>query len=208
MGEGYTPPPSAGGGGGAAGGFAKLGQHTYATYSPNLATSSSNTGSANDGRYSRIVIGETGHLRDVSFLVNTTGGNAKILVLDTGQANATHTTLTCLAISGSIATPAAGAWVTYDPNLAVTAGDTLVFVLTFDGTVAKFAQLGAPTGGNLLPTTDFLLSSGAGTTSQKLAGGIAAANMPTTSSGAGSTVTDANLNTSVVAMPLWVWRIS
>ena len=171
---------------------------------PTAVTGSTAMANANDYRYSRLTMAKTGTLHDVYALINTTGGNGNIGVLDDGQANATHTTRTCLAVKGSTAIPAGGSWFGFDPALAVTAGDTLVFFVTADGTTAKFASVTGGTGSSLLPTSSFFPGSGASTASQKIAGAILAANF---TAAVNNTVTDANM-TSAVADVLFVWRIS
>jgi hypothetical protein len=189
------------------GGYFQFGPGCFSNIPYNIAGSSIAVPNAGDGRWVRVVMAQSGTLHDVSCLVNTTGGNYNILVLDDGQANATHTTRTCLGLKGSTATPAASAYITYDIALAVNAGDTLVFMLTFDGTTAKAASSVGSLGGIALPNSSWFPGSGASTASQKISGTCLSANVPTTTSGAGSTVTDANM---VVAANtfMFMWRIS
>jgi hypothetical protein len=159
---------------------------------------------AGDGRWARVVMAQTGTLHDVTCMVNTTGGNYNILVLDDGQANATHTTRTCLGLKGSTATPAASAYVTYDVNIAVNAGDTLVFMFTFDGTTAKCASSTGSNGGIALPNSSWFPGSGASTANSKICGTILSANVPASVS---STVTDANMVQAANTF-MFMWRIS
>ena len=184
----------------------KIGPHTYsAPCHPVVAISTTGTmPNANDSRWCRITIDETGHLRDVYALTATTGGTANIGVLDDGQANGTHTIRTCLAVKGATVTPSTGTWFGFDPNLAVTKGDTLVLFVTADGTSAKFANLAGNTGAGTLPTSSFYAGSGAATTTQKVAGTIAAANF---TPGVNNTVTDANMAAAANCI-LFAWRIS
>lgn len=100
--------------------------------------------------------------------------------------------------------PAAGSWFTYDPDLAVSAGDTLAFGVQVAGTTGAVAGSSGATGINVMPNSNFLPSSGAGTTSQKYAFTIAAANVPALN----GTVTDANCTTANISLPMFVWRIA
>jgi hypothetical protein len=86
-------------------GYFMIGQNSYSNMPILLPTTSSSVPNAGDGRFARVVMAQSGTLHDVSFLTATTGNNYNILVLDDGQANATHTTRTCLAIKGSTVTP-------------------------------------------------------------------------------------------------------
>lgn len=162
-----------------AGGIATFGPNAYCTtVTPALAANSIGAGGVNAGRAVRVMMPTTGHLRDVSVLVNTgLGGNSNILIFDTGQAAATHTTRTCLAASGAQSTPASGNWVTYDPNLSVTSGQTMELVWAADNTTDKIQCVsgfpsGASAGSALMPSTSWLPSSGAGTTNQILSAAI------------------------------------
>jgi hypothetical protein len=187
------------------GAILQIGLNTYGTFEPTLVSTNQAVPNAGDGRFVRVQMGQSGTLHDVSFMsANGAAGNYNILVLDDGQANATHTTRTCLYIKGTTAVPATGTWMTGDPALTVNAGDTLVFVLTLSGTTATAIGSAGGTGVGALPNSNFLPASGAGTTNQKLCGTILSANVPAVVNG---TVTDANCVASSV-MPLIVWRIT
>ncbi len=185
------------------GGVNQIGPNTFSNFPYYLTGSQIASPNAGDGRWLRVMMAQTGTLHDISFLVNTTGGNYNIIVLDDGQANATHTTRTCLGLKGSTATPAASAYITYDVNIAVNAGDTLVFMLTFDGTAAKVGASTGSLGGIALPAS-FFPGSGAATTASKICGTCLAASVP---GSVGATVTDANMVAAANA-PFCAWRIS
>jgi hypothetical protein len=185
-------------------GYFMIGQNSYSNMPILLPTTSSSVPNAGDGRFARVVMAQSGTLHDVSFLTATTGNNYNILVLDDGQANATHTTRTCLAIKGSTATPVSGTWVTLDPALAVNAGDTLVFMWTGSTTTPQMISAAGGTGAGSLPSTSFFPGSGASTANQKISGTCLSASVPAAVNG---TVTDANM-VAAANSPLVVWRIT
>jgi hypothetical protein len=194
------------------GGVHQFGLHSYSSFPLFLpvatALTTSAVAGANAAMWTRVLIAETGFLRDMMIQTGTAGGNAKLGVLDTGQALASDTR-TCLALSGSIAVPGLTPGVViFDPNLAVAAGQTLDLFLTFDGAVAKAVTGSAPAGiagGTGFGTaTAFMASSPPGTSSHKIGGSIATANVPAT---VGGTVTDANMSGATFA-PFFAWRIS
>jgi hypothetical protein len=86
----------------------------------------------------RVIVPKAGTLHDVSWFVTIQSGNMAAAIYDTGDASAGNRTL--LASSGSLATGAAG-WQTWDPSIAVTAGQQLDFVLMADNVTAAFARL-------------------------------------------------------------------
>src|SRR4051812_23466222 len=104
--------------------YGQAGPNFYASMSPLISSNSIAMATLNDSRFVRVTMAQTGVLHDVSAFVNTQSGNYKIGIYDTGNLNATHTTSTQLAVSNSAVVPASG-WMTYDPSLAVLAGDTL-----------------------------------------------------------------------------------
>lgn len=185
------------------GGAYQFAPNSYWNFPYYVAGSQVAVANAGDGRWTRVMMGQSGTLHDVSFMVNTTGGNYNIIILDDGQANATHTTRTCLALKGSTATPAASAYITYDPALTVAAGDTLVFMVTFDGTSAKVAASTGSLGGIAMPA-NFFPGSGASTAASKVCGTILSANVP---GSVNATVTDANM-VAAANGPFCIWRIS
>jgi hypothetical protein len=185
------------------GGAYQIGPNTFSNIPYYVTGSQIAVPNAGDGRWCRVMMAQSGTLHDVSFLVNTTGGNYNILVLDDGQANATHTTRTCLYIKGSTATPAASAYISGDASLTVAAGDTLVFMVTFDGVTAKVGASTGSLGGIALPA-NFFPGSGAATTASKICGTTLAASVPGAVNG---TVTDANMVAAANA-PYCVWRIT
>lgn len=104
----------------------------------------------------RVVIPETGHLRDVSVMTSTQNGNYDLGVMDTNGASRT-----LLAHSGSTAFAAANAWNTWDPNLAVTAGQQVDLVVGSSSSSAQVvgANLG-PSQTTLLPNASFVPTTG------------------------------------------------
>jgi hypothetical protein len=109
---------------------------------------------ANEMIAARVVVPMTGQLRDVSFMTTVASGNYDIGVYDT-----TATTRTRLGSKGSTAFGAAGTWNTYDPNIAVTAGQSIDLAISCNNAVAtipgdfsareEFSKLPA----NFIPTT-------------------------------------------------------
>jgi hypothetical protein len=147
-----------------------LGPHAYSNF--NIASATSLTvGTAGNGVCSFVTMAETGHLRDISVFGNVGTNNLKLAVYDTGQANGTHTTSTQLAISSPIVvTP--GAWNTWDPNLAVTKGDTLYLFAACDSLSTSFLALPTLNGVMYQLPANFIPNSGAGTMNPRLAGSI------------------------------------
>lgn len=183
-----------------------IGLNSYANVWMGLGSAQAAVPNAGDMRFLRVVMAQTGTLHDVGFYLGTLGAtNGKVYVLDTGQANATHTTVTCLYVSGNLNINSTTGYITADPALAVNAGDTLLLGFTFDNTTASFVSLGATVAAamNQLPTS-YAPSSGAGTSPPKMCGRIASANVPTLN----GTVTDANVLVDTGSNPLMIWRIA
>ena len=166
---------------------------TFGQYSPN----SKAVPNAGDAAWSYVCWPVTGTLDGLYVQINTTGGNSKIGILDTGQA-VSGTTRTCLYISGSSAIGGAGTYFGANPNLSVTAGDTADLFWINDGTVGKINGISAQSSGltGTMPT-NFGVSASPGTATNKIWGTIAAANVPTA---VGNTVTDANMSSTTSAI--------
>lgn len=185
-------------------GVMQFGPHEYCTtVAPSLAANNIGVGGVNAGRGARVMMAETGFLRDVSCLIQTQSGNVNIVITDTGQANATHTSRTVLAAKGSTACPAAGAWLTYDPDIAVLQGQTMDFLVAADNSTTKVYSINGAAGLGTMPNTNFLKSSGAGTTTQKLGSNPGSIFQRV----ATDVITDANF-TSADPIALFVWRIA
>jgi hypothetical protein len=186
-----------------------FGPNTYgAPISPfsNAATSAVTQSAANAARTLRIVVPQTGHLRDLGVFIVAQGGAMKLAIYDTGQANAgDHTVRTQLYASGSIdVSAAANSWKTADPNLAVTKGDTIELVWIADGTTVSVGGLALFNLAQSALPASFFPSSGAGTATVKVA--AAPVTMFTTPP---STITDALWTTTNAGkVPNFIFRIS
>lgn len=98
----------------------------------------------------RVIVPKSGTLHDVSWFITAQSGNVAAAIYDTGDASAGNRSL--LASSGSMVV-AASLWQSWDPALAVTAGQQLDFCLMADNATAAFARLnGSLANANLLPT--------------------------------------------------------
>lgn len=119
-------------GGGGSGGFDAIASPLH----PALVASAATFGAANRAFACRVQIGKTGTLRDFAVFVNAGGGNVDAGIYDTASPRAR------LWSSGTVATPAAGAWrIIGDPALAVTALDLYDFVLCTDSAAAQFGRI-------------------------------------------------------------------
>lgn len=98
---------------------------------------------ANGAKILRVICPSAGHLRDISVFIATSSGNISLAVYDTGDAVAG--TLTRLATSGAIACGTGNAWQSYDPNLAVTAGQQLALFISADNGTVTFGGTSALT---------------------------------------------------------------
>lgn len=153
----------------------------------------------------RVVVPETGRLRDISAYVFAQSGNYSVAVYDTGEAvGGGLGTRTLLANSGSVACPAAGAWqILYDPNLAVSAGQSLdLFVNSTDAIIAFGRTTSILAGAAATLPTGFAPTAGAA--APKMCFSL---NALGSVNGWAATVTEANVFTSGTAFPI-IGRIS
>lgn len=128
---------------------------------PLLVAAGGNIGTSNSARGGRVVIQQTGILHDLSVFVSAQSGNLDLGIYDTSP-----TTRNRLYSSGSTAVAAINTWQSFDPNLAVTKGDNLDFVIACDNGTATFARAGMLAGLEEMPNSSFWTS--------PLAGGFAA----------------------------------
>lgn len=109
----------------------------------------------------RVIVPETGKLRDMSVFIGTSSGNLAIGVYDTGDASAGNRSR--LWTSGSVASPGTGWRIIGDPNIDVTAGQMLDVWVAADNTTISLArvasQISAGVGG--LPTGFVVAAGGA-----------------------------------------------
>lgn len=127
-----------------------------APYQPLMANSLSAFGAANEARGQRVLVPRTGTLVDLHAYVGASAGNVNAGVFSTADPRV------ALWTSGSIACPAAGWAKLGDPNVAVTAGDALDFVLAASSTSASFARFVTAANNLARLPTGFLAADGAG----------------------------------------------
>lgn len=185
--------------------FQRAYPNLVAPFNPILIDGLAGMSGANQGRTVRVVVPKTGRLRDVSFFAGAQSGNYDIGVLDTGDASAGNYSL--LASKGSTASPAANAgWVSWDPNLAVTAGQQIQLILSYDNGTATWGKISTAASSSVNPTvlpTSFIPTSGGA--APKLAG-VFASVFPL-ATGFASPVAEASM-TMATAIPVLIARVS
>ncbi len=112
------------------------------------------TSSAGMAKLCRVLINQTGTLDMVAVWIGTSSGNVSIAVYDTGQT--TPAVATRLATTGAIACGTGNNWQTFNPSLAVTAGQQLLFAMSTDnGTMTVLNSTAANTSATILPAGVF-----------------------------------------------------
>lgn len=111
---------------------------------------------ANDAKGMRVVVPRSGTLTDLSVFIVTQSGN-----IDVGVYSLAAEPRARLYSTGSLACPAAGWQIVGNPNLAVTQGQLLEFVLASDNATASFGRfVPAATGVPFLPANFWPTGSG------------------------------------------------
>ncbi len=137
---------------------------------------------ANHLWFVRFVVPFTGTLTDMTVMVGTFSGNVSAAIYDTGQALAGS--MTRLATSGAVACGPANTYQVWDPALAVTAGQVLVFAHSVDNGVATFSTIQVSNAQAVTLPAGFLATPAA---ARWVAGAVAAAHP------APATIADASL---------------
>lgn len=127
-----------------------------APYPPWSITSTNALSTAGTIYACRVLIPEDGTLHDLMAHHGTASGNHRLGIYDTGDA--ASGSRTSLYDSGSVALSGSNVWqVAGDPDLAVTAGQELDFVLMADNTTATFGRVSSAA------SSQFQLPAGYGT---------------------------------------------